>query len=94
VRAPPHWDVAVPFDLFDKRLGGREEEQLAANDSDELIFRCHSGFVLRLDQEPSARPDVRLLMDKGVSSPAVTKDVDHPAKLGERYLVHPAVLAQ
>ena len=33
-------------------------------------------------------------MDKGVSSPAVSKDVDHPAELRERYLVHPPVLTQ
>jgi hypothetical protein len=94
MRAPPHRYVVAPFNLLDERLGGWEEKQLTANNSDELVFRCHASFVLRIDQQAPARPNVGLLMDKGMGSPALTKDVDHPAKLRERYLVHTPVLTQ
>ena len=33
-------------------------------------------------------------MDKGVGSPALTEDVDHPAELRQGHLVYAAVLAQ
>ena len=57
VRAPAHRDVAAPFDLLNKRFCGREEEQqLAANNRDELVFRRDSGFILGLDKKPPTGP--------------------------------------
>jgi hypothetical protein len=82
VRTPAHRDVAAPFNFLNKRFcGWEEEQQLAANNRDELVFRRDSGFILGLDKKPPTGPDVGMLVDERVGSPALTEDVDHPEDL-------------
>ena len=81
MRVPAHRDVATPFDSLNKRFCRWEKKQLAANDSNELVFRCHSGLLLRLDKKLSTWPHVGLVVDQGVGSLALSEDVDHPAEL-------------